>query len=143
MLWTLIAIVGYAMWLGTSNTKVLYGAIVLQISGIYSVAGIFGVWNSNNLSPSYKRATGIVMGFVTTNLGGILSTWLFPTTDAPRYIKGTSILLGLACVMAILIVLNFLYLTAMNRKKATARAQGRDNFCFGDDDRRLDFEYIR
>lgn len=57
---------GYAIWLGTSDRKTLYGALVLQVTGIYAIAGIFGAWNSNNVSPSYKRATAIVMGFVST-----------------------------------------------------------------------------
>lgn len=84
LFWAAIAIIGYAMWLGTTNQKVLYGALVLQVTGIYATAGLFGAWNgkpacldkpdmianvhglllANNISPSYKRATGIVSGYV-------------------------------------------------------------------------------
>lgn len=45
LFWTLIAVVGYAIWLGTANRHVLYGALFLQITGIYAVAGLFGAWN--------------------------------------------------------------------------------------------------
>lgn len=31
---------------------------------------------ANNLDPFYKRSTGIAMGFVSTNSGGILSTYV-------------------------------------------------------------------
>lgn len=45
LFWSVIAVIGYAMWLGTTNTKVLYGALVLQVTGIYATAGLFGAWN--------------------------------------------------------------------------------------------------
>lgn len=45
LFWSVIAVIGYAMWLGTTNQKVLYGALVLQVMGIYATAGLFGAWN--------------------------------------------------------------------------------------------------
>jgi hypothetical protein len=45
-------------------------------------------------------------------------SWLFPTTEAPRYHRGTSILLSLASVMAFFAMLNTLYLMRENRTKA-------------------------
>lgn len=51
--WASVAIIGYAMWLGTTNTKVLYGALVLQVTGIYAIAGLFGAWNGK--SQMYPR----------------------------------------------------------------------------------------
>jgi hypothetical protein len=42
--WATIAMVGYAIWLGTTQTSVLYGALVLQVTGIYAIAGLFGAW---------------------------------------------------------------------------------------------------
>ncbi|KAK9898406.1 MFS general substrate transporter [Cystobasidium minutum MCA 4210] len=142
LFWAAIAIIGYAMWLGTTNQKVLYGALVLQVTGIYATAGLFGAWNANNISPSYKRATGIVSGFITTNLGGILSTWLFPTTERPRYLRGTRTLLALACIMAGLIVCNILYLSYMNKKKAKLIREGQDDEYLGNGDKRLTFKYM-
>jgi hypothetical protein len=49
----------------------------------------------------------------------IFISWLFPTTEAPRYHRGTSILLSLASVIAFFAMLNTLYLMRENRKKAT------------------------
>jgi hypothetical protein len=45
LFWTVIAVIGYAMWLGTTDRKTLYGALVLQVTGIYCTAGLFGAWN--------------------------------------------------------------------------------------------------
>jgi len=140
--WATIAMVGYAIWLGTTKTSVLYGALVLQVTGIYAIAGLFGAWNANNLAPSYKRSTGIVMGFVSTNLGGILSTWLFPTTERPRYIRGTSTLLGLTVAMIALILTNSLWLWNENRRKRKAADQGHSDEHFGIGDRKISFKYM-
>lgn len=45
--------------------------------------------------------------------------------------------------MAVLVVMNFLYLTVMNKRKAAAIREGKDNLHFGNGDKRLDFTYIR
>lgn len=37
LFWTLIAVIGYAIWLGSNSNSVKYGAIVLQITGIYGM----------------------------------------------------------------------------------------------------------
>lgn len=46
LFWTGIAIIGYIIWLATSKSNVLYGALVLQVTGVFVVAGLFGSWNS-------------------------------------------------------------------------------------------------
>lgn len=52
--WSTIAMVGYAIWLGTNKTSVLYGALVLQVTGIYAIAGLFGAWNGAFILPSFS-----------------------------------------------------------------------------------------
>lgn len=49
LFWSVIAVIGYGMWLATTNTKVLYGALVLQVTGIYATAGLFGAWNGEGI----------------------------------------------------------------------------------------------
>lgn len=46
--WSVIAVVGYAIWLATTHQKTLYGALVLQVTGIYATAGLFGAWNGED-----------------------------------------------------------------------------------------------
>jgi predicted MFS family arabinose efflux permease len=87
-----VSIVGYAMYLSSTNPNVLYASLFLQIIGVYTVAPLQSTWMreshdieifcawliplANNLAPYYKRATGIALGFVSTNSGGILSTYV-------------------------------------------------------------------
>lgn len=60
----------------------------------------------------------------------------------PRYLRGTRTLLGLACVMAGLIVCNILYLSWMNKRKAKAIREGHDDEHMGKGDKRLTFKYM-
>lgn len=79
----LIATAGYAIFLGTSNRHANYAALFLQIVGVYSTAPCIGTWSSNNVQPHYRRATAIGLNFICTNIGGIVSTWIF--THPPRF----------------------------------------------------------
>jgi len=119
----LISIVGYAMFLGSTNHQVLYGSLFLQVIGAYTMAPLLSSWMPNNLTPYYKRVTGVAFGFISTNSGGILSTWLFPTTDAPRYRTATWTALGLSLSIAALAVINSLYLARENRRKVNSNLQ--------------------
>lgn len=40
----LVSIIGYAMFLGSTNKHVLYGALFLQIMGAYTVAPLQSTW---------------------------------------------------------------------------------------------------
>lgn len=117
---SLLSLIGYALYLGSKNPKVRYASLFFQVSGAYVGAPITSTWMPNNLAPFYRRVTGIVCGFIVTNCGGILSTWLFPTTEAPDYKRATSILLALCIAMIMFAGLNMAYLGWHNRKRAAA-----------------------
>ena len=90
---SLIAIPGYAIFLGeytlivvslfhsyragTSNKHANYGALFLQIVGVYCVPPCLGTWNANNVQPHYRRATGVAIGFMFTNAGGAFAPFFF------------------------------------------------------------------
>lgn len=42
---------------------------------------------------------------------------MFPTTESPRFRRGTGILLGLSSAMAVFAIINSLYLYFANKKK--------------------------
>ncbi|CAD6569028.1 MAG: hypothetical protein CYPHOPRED_003028 [Cyphobasidiales sp. Tagirdzhanova-0007] len=138
-----ISTTGYAMYLGSSKHNVLYASLFLQVIGTCTIAALQTTWMANNLAPYFKRATGITLGFITTNCGGILSTWLFPTSEAPRYHRGTSILLGLSSSIIVVSLVNTIYLKWQNQKKARALEQGAISDREGRrGDKKLEFEYF-
>ncbi|KAI0305353.1 MFS general substrate transporter [Multifurca ochricompacta] len=81
----LLAAAGYAIFLGSKDKNTDYGALYLQIIGSYAIAPCLSTWNANNVQPHYRRATAVAIAFVATNIGGIVSTWLF--TDLRGSIK--------------------------------------------------------
>ncbi|KAI0272078.1 MFS general substrate transporter [Russula aff. rugulosa BPL654] len=95
----LLAAAGYAIFLASRNKVSDYGALFLQIIGIYSIASVLVTWNANNVQPHYRRATAVGFGVALVNLGGIASTWLY--TDGPRFHKATSINLSFSLGIAV------------------------------------------
>ncbi|KAI0267288.1 MFS general substrate transporter [Gloeopeniophorella convolvens] len=111
----LIASAGYALFLGSKNKHTDYGALYLQIVGVYAIAPCLSTWNANNVQPHYRRATAVAVAFVATNLGGIVSTWIF--VGAPRFHEATSINLAFSLAMAVICVGLIFYFKARNAEK--------------------------
>jgi hypothetical protein len=42
-------------------------------------------WLANNTAAHTRRVTVVAIGFMSTNAGGIVSTWLYPKSSAPNY----------------------------------------------------------
>ncbi|CCO30344.1 putative transporter C1002,16c [Rhizoctonia solani AG-1 IB] len=112
----IIATAGYALYLTQTNKHVLYGSLFLQIPGVYASAPTLSAWMANNALPYYKRATAVALAFVFSNLGGIVSTWIFP--DPPRYTTATRLNLACAAGLCVFAVVIDLYLIAQNKRKA-------------------------
>jgi len=72
---------------GTHNKHVAYASLYFMAMGIYGTVPVVAAWISNNSEPYYTRATAIAFCFMATNLGGILSTWSYPTNEGPRFKK--------------------------------------------------------
>ncbi|KAF5377396.1 hypothetical protein D9757_009725 [Collybiopsis confluens] len=119
---SLLCVIGFAMFLGSKSQAVQYGSLFLSISGTYVTAPTLSAWGSNNAAPQTRRATAIAIGFIMTNSGGILATWLLGSlSPAPRYTKATVTLLIFSVLMALFGAINLFYLWSQNKKKAEMR----------------------
>lgn len=76
------------------------------------------MWLQDNVARHFKRAT--MVGFTLTigNTAGVAVGQIFVAEDAPRYITGLSIALGLACFAAFLVTTMMLTMLWVNRKRA-------------------------
>jgi len=120
---SVLCVIGFAMFLRSTNHHVQYGSLFLSIPGVYAMAPGISTWNANNSAPHVRRATAIAIGFIMTNSGGILATWLLGSlSPPPRYTKATKLLLIFSVLMAFFSVLNIFYLKRENKKKAEIRA---------------------
>jgi hypothetical protein len=105
-----------------SSFAVKYGSLFLSISGSYCAAPALSTWNANNSAPHIRRASAIAIGFIMTNSGGILVTWLFGSlSPPPKYTKATITLIAFSVGTVVVSGLNVLYLRSQNAKKAEAR----------------------
>ena len=102
-------------FLASGNKHSDYGALFLQIGGIYSLTACIVTWNANNIQPHYRRATAVGIGVALVNLGGIASTWLY--TDAPRFRKATIINLSSSLVIAVASAGLIFYFRGRNAEK--------------------------
>jgi sugar phosphate permease len=119
----ILCVIGFAVYLSSHTAKVKYGSLFLTITGAYCAAPSLSTWGANNAAPHTRRATAIAIGFIMTNSGGILVTWLFGTlSPAPLYKKATITLLIFSALMVVLTAVNIYYLWTQNKKKAAIRA---------------------
>lgn len=119
---SILAVIGFAMYLVSYDRNVQYGSLFFSITGTYSCAAALSTWNANNATPHTRRATTIAIGFIMTNSGGILATWLLGSLSAPpRYTSATITLLALSVVMVVFSALNLAYLWDQNKRKKKLR----------------------
>ncbi|KIV95820.1 hypothetical protein PV10_03426 [Exophiala mesophila] len=135
----LFSIVGFAVFLGTSPTRgrVRYAAINLLIFGTYSAAPSILVWPPNNVAPYTKRATAIAMTFIGTNLGGLASSWIYPSSSAPAFRLGSILNLTSACVLWFTVA----FLTYYFKHENTLKVKNREQLLRGLEDKTMHEQY--
>lgn len=98
----LLGMIGFVLFFTSTEKSIRYGSLFLSVTGIYAtpppLSVIMAVGSVRELlsdlpgtpvdvpmqEPHYRRAVSIAAGFVATNAGGILSTWVSPETSEKR-----------------------------------------------------------
>ena len=99
-----------------------YFAMFLAVGGIYSAVPAYLAWTSNNFAPHYRRATALGCMIFMTNSGGLASTWLFRTANAPVYTTGYAVVLALLTVGTISPFILRYYFVYVNRQREHGKA---------------------
>jgi len=82
-------------------------------------------WNGNNIGGATKRAVGIAMHIGFANLAGVVASFTFRPRDAPRYISGYGLLIGMVLMSLFLSLFMHAYLKRENERRDDAmRARG-------------------
>ncbi|KAH6971703.1 major facilitator superfamily domain-containing protein [Ilyonectria sp. MPI-CAGE-AT-0026] len=90
-----ISVVGYAILLADVSSGVHYFGCFLVAGGLYVVVGLPLAWLPTN-SPRYgKRTTGTGMQLTMGNAAGIMSAFIYPAADKPRYTRGHAVTLSM------------------------------------------------
>lgn len=115
---TLVSVTGFGMLIGaTEQPLVRYGGCFMLAAGLYTAMPILICWVSLNFSGHTRKSVGtaFIIGF--GNIGGIVSSFLFPNNESPKYTKGLSIGLAFTVFALIMLLVYCSFLIYRNKKK--------------------------
>ena len=88
---SIIGGIGYVLLAACTSVGARYFGVFLAASGVFPAIANILPWVVNNQGSDTRRGMGIVMLNTLGQCGPLLGTNIFPTSNAPRYIKGQSI----------------------------------------------------
>ncbi|GAA5918963.1 hypothetical protein JCM1841_002660 [Sporobolomyces salmonicolor] len=95
---TMLTVVGYIMFLASSNPHVAYGGAFLTFTGALPCGPFFLSWAvSNSGTPTMRAVTAAIVP-AWGALGAMASVWLYLPQFAPRYIPGN--IVNVVCAVA-------------------------------------------
>jgi MFS family permease len=116
-----VAIAGFAILISVHHNKhVEYAGLFLVAMGAYSAMPVIVCWFNMNLGGHHRRAVGTAWQVGFGNIGGIIATYAFISTDAPYYKNGYSICLAFLCLSAASCCVYAAAVVSANRKRDKA-----------------------
>ncbi|KAF2122531.1 major facilitator superfamily domain-containing protein [Lophiotrema nucula] len=127
-----VASVGYIMLLAQNKLSVgvKYFALFLIVPGGYITQPITLVWMSNLVSGHYKRSVASAMQVGFGNIGGIVASNVFLTSEAPKYPTGYGVSLGMLWICGIACTAMYFLVKRENK----LREMGERDFRLEDED---------
>ncbi|KAK0644057.1 major facilitator superfamily domain-containing protein [Cercophora newfieldiana] len=112
-----LVMVGYIMFLASSNPNVRYGATFLITSSLFCLGPITNGQVSANVVSDTARSSAIGLNVMMGNIGGLISTWSFLPWDAPNYHIGNGLNLATSGTVMILATITLLWMSMDNKKR--------------------------
>lgn len=119
-----LAIIGYIIVIAAKANSTRYIAVFFMAVGVYPTVPCVLSILPNNTSGHYKKATTTALQLAIANASGFVATFVYTPNQAPKYIRGHSIVLGFQCLAWILIVANVCYCKWENKARSEGRRQG-------------------
>ncbi|KAF8518507.1 MFS general substrate transporter [Hysterangium stoloniferum] len=123
----IVTIIGYAIFVGSDNSHIRYGACFLALTGSGSSSPIFLSWAAENAAPEAVRAKSIAIVGSAGAIGSLISVWVFLPRDAPKYRHAYSLNLAGACIAFLLAIVGVLYTHWENAKRERGERDHRLN----------------
>lgn len=119
-----MAVTGLALVLGaTTNANARYTGCFLAVSGLYSAMPLVVCWAALNFGSHIRKSVGTAWQIGFGNIGGIIATFIFLSSDAPFYKRGLGTSLGGVVFSMICSVAYFFLCHRMNKIKKTEAYQ--------------------
>ncbi|KAI8964196.1 DNA-repair protein rad2 [Daldinia sp. FL1419] len=113
-----VSVVGYGVLLSDSSAGVHYFGCFLVATGLYVTVGLPLAWLPSNTPRYGKRTTANGMQLTWGNAAGIMSSFIYPSADGPRYIVGNAVSLSLVGMAACLYGFLWFWFARENKKRA-------------------------
>ena len=112
-----VSIVGYGMLMSDSSSGVHYAGCFLVACGLYVLVGIPLAWLPSN-NPRYgKRTTATGLQLTIGNTSGIMTGFLYPAKEGPRFLRGHGVTLALVAWSVCVYGFMSWYFAQENRKR--------------------------
>ena len=122
-----IGAVGYILLLADASHGSSYFGLFLAAMGAYPLVPLIMAWGANNCGGSLKKSVATAIIVSVGNLGGIVSSFIYPKEDGPRFIKGHAVCLAYQGAVIISATVMWVYCSYANRQRAARNAaRGRD-----------------
>lgn len=159
----LALMVGYIIMLTTDNVGARLTAVYILVVGLYTTVclaprplnylshltleqtGMTIVWLNGNFAGHFKRSTAVGFVFSIGNTSGVVVGQVFKAQQAPRYLDGMKVTLGLTALALVLTVVQTFGLNHVNKKRQQ-RLEARPTTVMGKKSREVsdydaDFKY--
>lgn len=110
-------IVGYSMFLATLDPNIRYAAVFLCASTAFTLGAMCNAQVSANVISDSSRNIAIGTNAMFGYVGGLIATWTYLPTDAPRYPIGNGINLACAISWTTVAVAILLWMKYDNKKR--------------------------
>lgn len=98
---SLVMVIGYAMFVGSSNLYVRYAASFFATSGAFTQGALLPAYAAVNANNDSERTGAIAVTVFFGNIGGLISCWTYLNKYAPNYLPGNALNLAGGIIMAI------------------------------------------
>lgn len=120
-----IGALGFLLLIVTKIPGVNYVGLFLAAAGVYPLIPVVVSWGSNNCGGSLKKGVATAIIVSVGNAGGVISSFIYPAVDKPRYFKGHAINIAYCGFVVVSAAFVTWYLGNENKKK-DARNAARD-----------------
>lgn len=110
-----ITLIGYVLLITLTSVSARMVAICLVVGGAYPTVVLIVTWIGINTAGFTKRATTWSVAEICSNSVGIMGPHVY--TNAPRFIKGHSIVIGFTCSSIFMASCAYLYMAAENKRR--------------------------
>ncbi|KAK4145585.1 major facilitator superfamily domain-containing protein [Dichotomopilus funicola] len=115
-----LVIVGYSMFLGTTDASARYGATFLLTSSLFAVGPLSNAQVSANVVSDTARTSAIGLNVMLGNIGGLIATWSYLPWDEPNYHIGNGLNLAACCAVLLLSVATLVWMPWDNARRDKA-----------------------